>query len=213
MKPRSLGNLAESHPLLVKDADLIEGLLPRTPMRMTDEMLVLRDVPMAAWTTKIGRAIFVLAACRRRQRATRRSTGPAQLPLDRLSEILQEMKSEGELPGLRSPFTRALGEQTAPISTDDFDLGAASEPIGRRGGRAIRKHVHDFTRLKIHYDGAVCAAFAPTPIVDARHPNRCRRIPTRDPALQMSEDCVVADWRAQTSLQPFSRLPAGAMPK
>jgi hypothetical protein len=75
-------------------------------MRMTNEMLVLRDVPLAAWTTKIGRAIFVLAACRRHQRATRRSAGPAQLPLDRLSEILQEMKSAGDLPRPRSPMAR-----------------------------------------------------------------------------------------------------------
>lgn len=134
MKPCSLGNLAESHPFFVKVADLIEGFLPRTPMRMTNEMLVLRDLPLAAWATKTGRAIFVLAGCRRHQRATGRSAGPAQLPLDRLSEILQEMKSVGDLTGLRSPFTRALGEQTAPISTDDFDLGATSQPIGRRRG-------------------------------------------------------------------------------
>jgi hypothetical protein len=118
----------------VKVADLIEGFLPRTPMRMTNEMLVLRDLPLAAWATKTGRAIFVLAGCRRHQRATGRSAGPAQLPLDRLSEILQEMKSVGDLTGLRSPFTRPLGEQTAPISTDDFDLGATSQPIGRRRG-------------------------------------------------------------------------------
>ena len=76
----------------------------------------------------------VLAGCRRHQRATGRSAGPAQLPLDRLSEILQEMKSVGDLTSLRRPFTRALSEQTAQISTDDFDLGATSQPIGRRRG-------------------------------------------------------------------------------
>ena len=168
----------------MKVADLIEGFLPRTPMRMTNEMLVLRDLPLAAWATKTGRAIFVLAGCRRHQRATGRSAGPAQLPLDRLSEILREMKSVGDLTGLRSPFTRALGEQTAPISTDDFkprgDL-SANWPSPRLSDP--EKHVYDLTPLKIHHDCAVCPAFAPTPIVDARHPNGCRRIPIRDSAL------------------------------
>ena len=95
---------------------------------------MLRDLPLAAWATKTGRAIFVLAGCRRTN--GRPVDRPARLncPLDRLSEILQQMEAVGDLTGLRSPFTRALGEQTAPISTDDFDLGAISRSSDRRRG-------------------------------------------------------------------------------
>jgi hypothetical protein len=42
-----------SHPFFVKVADLIEGFLSRTPMRMTNEMLVLRDLPLVAWVQKL----------------------------------------------------------------------------------------------------------------------------------------------------------------
>jgi len=87
------------------------------------------------------------------------------------------------------------------------------EPIGRYGGRAIRRRVDHLTPFKIHHDGAVCAAFAPAPVINARHSNRSLRLSNRNLALQMPKDGVVTGWRAKTLHQPFSRLSASAMPE
>jgi hypothetical protein len=69
------------------------------------------------------------------------------------------------------------------------------EPIGRYGGRAIRRRVDHLTPFEIH------------------HSNRSLRLSSRNLALQPPKDGVVASWRAKTLHQPFSRLSASAMPE
>ncbi len=62
-----------------------------------------------------------------------------ELRLNRLAQILHDMKSVGDLPRLRRAFLRALGERTAAIPTDDLDARMPLEPVRRHACGAFRK--------------------------------------------------------------------------
>jgi hypothetical protein len=169
----------------MESVDLIKDGLPRAAMRMPGKLPMLSDVALNISTTDDHRPAFTLIFGWRQQGAARWSIGAAQLGLDRLSQVLQEVEAVSDLLRLWRAFSRTLRIQTAAIAADDFDFGMLAKPLGRSSGRAVRQHIDNLPPLQIHDDGPVSAALAPTPVIEARNAN-CRRGATSgDPPLQL----------------------------
>ena len=65
----------------------------------------------------------------RQQRTNRNSDRAAELSLNGLAQILQDVKTIGDLPRLRRAFLRPLGERPAAIAADNLDAGMLLEPV------------------------------------------------------------------------------------
>ena len=102
------------------------------------------------------------------------SGGPgraAELRLNGLAQVLQNMEAVGDLTRLRRAFMRALGKRTAAIAADDLDVRMPLEPVRCRARGTIRQKVDHLPPLQVHDDGPISGALAPRPIIDAHHPN------------------------------------------
>ena len=63
----------------------------------------------------------------------------AELRLNGLAEILQDMKTVGDLPRLGCAFLRPLCKRTAVIVADDLDARMSLEPVCSHAYGALRK--------------------------------------------------------------------------
>ncbi len=136
----------------------------------------------------------------------------AQLLLDALAQILEQVEAIGDLSRLWGTLSSALCVESAAVAADDRDLGMLAEPSRGAFGGAIRQHVDDLTPLQVDDQRSVATAFDPGPVVDAHHAT-CwwragagRRLP-----LQMPQDGVVADRHAQPGHQAFRWPAAGGV--
>ena len=99
------------------------------------------------------------------------SGGPgraAELRLNGLAQVLQNMEAVGDLPRLRRAFMRALGERTAAIAADHLDVRMPLEPVRCRARRTIRQKIDHLSPLQVHDDGPISGALAPCPIIDTQ---------------------------------------------
>ena len=75
-------------------------------MRLLGKVSMLRDLASATRTICDRRYVFVFGF--RQQGPARWSVGAAQLGLDRLAQVLQEMEAVSDLPRLPRALSRAL---------------------------------------------------------------------------------------------------------
>ena len=169
----------------MESVDLIKDGLPRAAMRMPGKLPMLSDVALNISTTDDHRPAFTLIFGWRQQGAARWSIGAAQLGLDRLSQVLQEVEAVSDLLRLWRAFSRTLRIQTAAIAADDFDLRMLPKPFGCPGGCAILQHIDNLAPLQVDNNGPVSPALSPAPVVDARHSYGRLRTETGDLALQV----------------------------
>ncbi len=163
-------------------------------------------IPRAARNCRL-----VAVTVRRQQRACGRPGRATELRLNGLAQVLQNMKSIGDLPGLRRAFPRALGERAAAIAADDLDLRMPLEPVRRRARGTIRQKVDYLPPLQVDDDGPISGALAPRPIIDAHDPNiHCGAARLRL-SFETAQDSVVAGRHADALHQPFTRAAADAM--
>src|ERR1700683_97438 len=127
---------------------------------------------------------------------------PTKLALDGFAEVLHQMESIGDLPGLWRALTRGLGIEPGTGAADDVNVGVIFEPISRGRRRTIRQHVHNRTTLQIHDDCAVLVALPPCPVVDASHAHDGRGAafgPNSGVLHQAGQDRRVADRHSEPS--------------
>lgn len=121
------------------------------------------------------------------------------------------MKPIGHLPGLRCAFTDGLRIQAAAVSADDLDGGMVPQPPGCTIDTSIIENVDDRATLEINHDGPVSCRSAPTPVIDADHPNLGGAVSTRGIPLQLPQDGVVTDRHAESLHEALAWTAAGAM--
>ncbi len=134
-----------------------------------------------------------------------------ELRLNRLAQILHDMKSIGDLPRLRRAFLRALGERTAAIPTDDLDARMPLEPAHSHACVTFREKIEHLPSLQVHDDGSVSGALAPCPIIDAHDPRLPIGAARLHPSFETAQYCVVARRHAEPLDQALSWTPAHAM--
>lgn len=170
-----------------------------------------------------GATVFIPRAARncrlvavtvRRQQRTCGGPGRAtELRLNGLAQVLQNMKTIGDLQRLRRASSRALGERTAAIAADDLDARLPLEPVRDHARGTIRQKVDYLPLFQVHDDGSISGAFAPRPIIDAHHSNIRFGAARLRPPLETPQDCVIAGRHADAPHQPFPRATVGAMAK
>ena len=133
----------------------------------------------------------------------------AELALDNVSQVLDEVKAVGHLTRLRCALRRCDGIQAAAIAADHLDLRTRPEPSSCGVRPTIGQQVHHLAALQVHDQRAVCAALAPTPVVDPDDPERPWSRPLR--ALERAQDGVTAGRQTQPRGQPVCRPAADGM--
>ena len=86
---------------------------------------------------------------------------------DRVAEVAQQMPTIRSLNGLWRSQPDALGVGAGAIAGDDFDLRMGCQPSGNGFGLAIRQQLDGSVAFEIDDDGAVAAAAAPRPVINA----------------------------------------------
>jgi hypothetical protein len=152
-----------------------------------------------------------IAAGTHRRRLLSRLRGTAQLLLDRLAQVLQQMEAVGDLPSLWRALARAISIEASAVPANDLNLGMPPEPFGGGGRRAIRQHVDHLTPLQVYDDRPVAAALSPAPVIDAGHPERSGFATLSLMAFELPQNGVVALWQTETRHQPLRRPPSGSM--
>ena len=140
-----------------------------------------------------------------------RPRGTAQLLLDRLAQVLDQMEAVGDLPGLWRAPARSLGIKTAAIAANDFDPGMLVKPLSRSFSRAIRQHVDHLSSLQIHNNRPAAATLSPAPVINASHPNRSGFATLSLMAFELPQNGVVALWKTETRHRPLRRPPPGSV--
>ena len=129
-------------------------------------------IPWAAGNHQVALIVDV----RGQQGTSRRPTCAAELCLNGLAQVLQNMEAVCDLTRLRRTFLRALGERTAAIATDHLDVRMLLEPVCRTDSRTIRHNVDHLPPFQIHDDRPISGALAPRPIISVRRSfARCLR--------------------------------------
>jgi hypothetical protein len=106
------------------------------------------------------------------QRIRDRRLIAAELSLNGLAEVLQQMKAIGDLPCLRRALTRGVRIEASSVAADHLHFRMILEPTGRGRRRAIRQQVHHLATLQVHDDRAVVGALPPRPVINASHMDR-----------------------------------------
>ena len=88
-------------------------------------------------------------------------------------QVLQEMKSVGDLGRLWSTLTNPCAIGFCSVTGHHLDFGMGLEPRGNGFSRPILKQVDGTAAFEIHDDRAVAMAFAPSPIIDANDVRLC----------------------------------------
>jgi hypothetical protein len=79
----------------------------------------------------------------------------AQLALDAHAEVLKNVESVRDLPGVRRSVPRTLGVNAVTVASNILDPGMAAEPGLRRGRLPVRKHVQYLAPFQIDDDRSV----------------------------------------------------------
>jgi hypothetical protein len=103
--------------------------------------------------------------CRSPRPATRLASD--QEALQRLAEVVDEMKAIDHLHRLWRPPANAVGVELTTITADHGDRRMLRQPGRDGGGGAVRQQVHDAMRHEIDEDGAVAVAPTPGPLINA----------------------------------------------
>ena len=85
------------------------------------------------------------------------------------TQVPQKVPAVRDLHGLRSGPACSFGVDPATVAADDLRPWMLSEPLGHAVRIAIRQQVDHLARFEIAQDRAVAMAFAPGPVVDAKH--------------------------------------------
>lgn len=129
----------------------------------------------------------------------------AQLLLDALAQVLQQVEAIGDLSRLRGTLSSALGVEPAAVAADDLDLGTLAEPSRGAVGGAIRQQVDDFTPLQVDDQRSVATALDPAPVIDPCHSQEWLHTDAASLAFEMPQDGVVARRHAQPRHQTLCR--------
>src|SRR5271165_4275452 len=146
----------------------------------------------------------------RQQRASGKPADVAHLVLDRLPEVLQDVKPVDDLPRLRCAFTRTLRVQPAPVPAHNFNLGMSREPVCDRLRRTLSNHLDNLVLLQVDDNCSVGPSLAPAPVVDPDRTDR-RRGSAGSPTFQLPSDRIVARRDRKTGRQLLPRTPASCM--
>src|ERR1700727_264426 len=135
-KAKFAGNFPDGIASFKESPDLVEDLLP-------DSLAVAAYQPCPS-----GRIRTTIRARReRQQRLIATAADPrfpdrrliaAKLALDGFAEVLRQMESIGDLPGLRRALSRGLRIEASTVAADDGNVGMVLEPSGRGRRRTIR---------------------------------------------------------------------------
>jgi hypothetical protein len=90
-----------------------------------------------------------------------RPRGAAELLLDGVPQVVQQVEAVAHLPRLRRAFGGAAGVQAASVAADQLDLRAPAEPAGGRCGGPVRQDVEDLATLQVDDDRPVGRSLAP----------------------------------------------------
>ena len=136
--------------------------------------------------------------------------GSAQLLFNSLAEVLEQMKTVGDLPRLRRSPAGPLGIEAAAIPADDLDFRMLAQPTSGRLRRTVRQNVDNLAPLQINHDCAIAAPLSPAPVVDADNPH-CRALAAIGRvALEVSQNGIVALWKSQACHQSLCWTPPAA---
>jgi hypothetical protein len=130
----------------LQDFDTVEHSLPGSAAAFSTELPVLRQrrlLPVAG-APGCHEKICAGILCRR---LPGRPGGTAQLLLDCLAQVLEQMEAVGDLSGLWRAPARSLCIKAAAIPANDLDPGMLVKPLSRPFRRAIRQHVDHLSSL------------------------------------------------------------------
>jgi hypothetical protein len=88
------------------------------------------------------------------------SSTAAQYLVQGRPSIRTEMKTVGNLDGVRSPLSPTFGVRAGTIAHDDLDAGVAPEPVGEHVGGSIVEQIDWSVRLEIDEQRAVAAVLS-----------------------------------------------------
>lgn len=92
--------------------------------------------------------------------------------IERLGEVLQEMKAVGHLDGLQRARASTVDKGLHPISGDDADTRMLTSPVGQRVRLPVVEKCHWPPLCQVHQDRAVALALPVGPIIDPNGPQR-----------------------------------------
>src|SRR5271166_3393147 len=147
----------------------------------------------------------------RRRGLPRGPRSAAQLLLDRLTEVLQQVEAIGHLIGLRRTLASTLRVETASIPADDLYTGMPTQPSAGGLDRAVGQHVDDLALLEVDHDRPVTTPLLPGPVINPDHPQRRCFIARAGMTLETAQDRVIALWQSQACHQALCRTTARGM--
>jgi hypothetical protein len=195
----------------VKLPDLIEIRLAGGNPSAADQAIVRDDLRAVIRLFDTRRFRCVLTIVDPVWRLPDRGFEAAELPFDRLAEILQQMKAIGDLPRLRRALTRGVRIKARAIAADNLDFRVPLEPCCHRRRGAIREQVHHVTPLQIHDHRAERHTFPPGPFIDAHNPERGQVGLSAGARLDAPQDRGVAHRHTKPGQQPLGRSPTRAV--
>ena len=206
-----LGNFPDRPAGVVERSDLIEKSLTIGAQASPRPLSLLRTFrsPSLARVAVYRRTRVIIRS--RGGPFSNRRPEPTQLPLDRFPEILKQVETVSNLPGLWRALTHADGIKARAVTADNLNLWMPLEPIGGRNRRAIRQQFHHLRPLRVDDQRPVVHSFFPCPIINAGHADRRRTAMAPGALLYVPENRSVADRHAEAGHQPFRWAPTRAV--
>jgi hypothetical protein len=90
-------------------------------------------------------------------------------PLDRVTEIVQQVPAIGDLDCLWRATGRSVRVAAAPIPADHLGCGAGPEPIGELVRRTTVQEIDGAVGFPIHQDRAIHASAPHGELIDPQH--------------------------------------------
>ncbi len=151
--------------------------------------------------------------------------------LDRLAhrtaQAAQHVPPVSDLNGGRRALSCALCVGAGAISRDDFDAWMLLKPVRQSVSLSVRQQFHDLVAFKVHQDGPVAMALAPSPVIDAKHarsrsglglardlagrPQQRIRADGHGQSIDKSCACFTAHRQADASMQGADAFGAASM--
>ena len=144
-------------------------------------------------------------------RANRPLALTTQMLLNPVAQVLDQMETIGDLPGLGRAYSGTLSIEPVAIAADDFHSRMLAKPARQRGRGAVRQHAGDGSGLKVHQDGSACGAFAPGPLINANNPQLPFSAQSPRPTLEMPKNSVAAYHDAKPGQQSARGFASSAM--
>jgi hypothetical protein len=104
-----------------------------------------------------------------------------QEPLHHLAEVLDDMESVGNLEGIGSASSSAVGIGTTPIPTDDLHTWVLGEPPGKGLCPPILREINPTPALQVDQDRPISLPTTEREVIDAEHPWRLQLRQRRGP--------------------------------